>query len=64
VKKVVSGGWDFGIIIAAKHGVRHGGAEFDAKECGAPTHHQYKTTLNLYEKAKPIGRPRKVPPCP
>jgi hypothetical protein len=60
VKKVVSGG-DFGIIcIAAKHGVRHGGAEFDAKECGAPTHHQYKTTLNMYEKAKPIGRAR----CP
>jgi hypothetical protein len=39
---------------------RNGGAEFDAKECGAPTHHQYKTTLNMYEKAEPIGRAR----CP
>jgi hypothetical protein len=39
---------------------RHGGAEFDAKESGAPTHHQYKTTLNMYEKAKPISRTR----CP
>jgi hypothetical protein len=38
----------------------HGGAEFDVKECGAPTHHQYKTTLNMYEKAKPIGHAR----CP
>jgi hypothetical protein len=47
---------DFGIIIAH----RAMGAEFDAKECGAPTHHQYKTTLNMYEKAEPIGRAR----CP
>jgi hypothetical protein len=39
---------------------RHGGAEFDAKECGARTHHQHKTTLNMYEKAEPIGRAR----CP
>jgi hypothetical protein len=39
---------------------RHGGAEFDAKECGESTHHQYKATLNIYEKAEPIGRAR----CP
>jgi hypothetical protein len=58
VKKVVSGG---GGGIWHHHNGKarhHGGAEFDAKECRAPTHYQYKTTLNMYDNAKPIGRSR------
>jgi hypothetical protein len=43
---------EFGIIIAAKHGAMAVLSSMAAKECRAPTHHQYKTILNMYEKAK------------
>jgi hypothetical protein len=56
-KKVVSGGI---LASSSRKAPCNVGAEFDAKECGAPTHHQYKTTLNMYEKAEPIGCTR----CP
>jgi hypothetical protein len=37
VEKTVSGGGEFGTIIARDEARRHGGTEVDIKDCGTPT---------------------------